>query len=437
MKKIFEKYNHQNSLILISLYPKKGEIYSAGTSGVASYVKNVARNMNRKVVLLADYEKKPEVYEEHNVLVYRCFKNNSPYMWVSLLRTLFSFLEIKSILLQLDFAVYGHPLTTSLAIPFLGLIKIFGYKVSVTMHHVVLNVFKLKGHVGLGDGIKDKIKGYLYNGIFHAFYFFLGLVTSQIIVLEDVLKEKLSKLIPDKKIVTISHGVDTQLKPIAKKYARKKLNINQRDYVIVFFGFVNWFKGADCFVDAFKNVKQMLGNNTKIIIAGGESPTLKDREYYQIYYSEVVKMAKSSGRIEITGYVPQNMISTYFSAADLIVLPYRSLMTASGVLSLVFSYKKAFIISNEISDMFRSADFQYAMDKSGLKISDLVFRLEGKSALIKSENVLKNGIKKQMISMAEIMSELRSYKNMAKKYEQVLSPSFSFAQQQLSLNKER
>jgi len=421
MRQYIQKYDRPDNLIIISLYPKRGELYSAGTSGVASYTKNIAKNMNRNIIVLADYEEKKEMYEEGKILVYRCFQRNTPKMWIEIIKALLKFSSIKTVLVQLDFAIYGSTLTTSLVLPLLAVLKLFGYQVSVTMHHVVLDAFKLKGHVGIKEGIIGQIKGWLYNILFHGFYFLLGTFTHQVIVLEEVLKTHLSKVIASRKITTISHGVDTHLHPISKLEARKKLKISKNEYVILFFGFINWFKGADCFVDAYKDTEYCLGRKARFIIAGGESPTLKDRKYYQEYFNHVITNVKAAKQFEITGYVPQKKIAQYFSAADLVVLPYRTLMTASGVLSLVFSYRKPFIISDELGKMFQSPDFKYALKKTGLHLSDVVFKLNHRSALVSSENVLKNGIKKKMSQMAGIMSELRSYENTAGLYEKALS----------------
>ncbi|PIP32210.1 hypothetical protein COX23_06010, partial [Candidatus Gottesmanbacteria bacterium CG23_combo_of_CG06-09_8_20_14_all_37_19] len=229
--------------------------------------------------------------------------------------------------------------------------------------------FKLKGHVGLGDGILDTLKGFVYNVIFHLFYFFLGLLAKQIIVLEEVLKNKLSRLTSENKIITISHGVDDKLQSISKDIARKRLGIGKREYAVLFFGFINWFKGADCFVDSYKTTGKFLGRKARFILAGGKSPTMKDKPFYQKFYKEVTDNIKTSKRIEMTGYVPQNKIASYFSACDLVVLPYRHLMTASGVLSLVFSYRKPFIVSENLGEMFQSPDLSEAMKYAGLKTS--------------------------------------------------------------------
>ena len=89
----------------------------------------------------------------------------------------------------------------------------------------------------------------------------------------------------------------------------------------------------------------------------------------------------------------QDQIANYFAAADLVVLPYRAFMCASGVMSLVFSYTKPFIISEQLTPMLASSDFQQALDKTGLKAKDISFTLDNKSLLAVTEKVLENGFK--------------------------------------------
>ncbi len=405
---------------MVSPYPKKDELYSAGTSGVASYAKNIASHMTGDVVVLADYEKKPEIYEEGNVLVVRCFKRNNPRMWMDILKTLQKIKSTKKILIQYDFAVYGNVLTTFTVLPFLSLLKILGYQTSVVVHHVVVDVFKLQGHLGLRDTISDKMKGKLFNQFFHIFYKILGMLADNIIVLEEALKKMLGKMISSEKVFAVPHGVDIDMIPQVKTNARKALGFGDNEYVVMFFGYVNWFKGADFFVDAFSDVKNMLGKKVRFVLAGGESPTMKNRGYYQDYFSEILRKIYSSHNIEMTGYIPQNQIASYFAAADLVILPYRNFMTASGVLSLIFSYKKPFIISEELKGMFESEDFIDALSRSGLNIEDVVFQLNKKSCIMITEKVLKNGLKEKMIHMAELIREKRAYENTALKYANIM-----------------
>ncbi len=420
MKKLILKYNHQDTLLMISLYPKKRELYSPGTSGVASYAKNITTHLKRKVVVLADFRDKEELYEENGVLVIRCFRKNTPLMWVNIFKNILKFSAVRNVLIQFDFAVYGGPLTTSTILFLLSVLRVLGYEVSVVMHHVVLDVFKLKGHLGLGNAILDKIKGYAYNIFFHLFYKIIGHLTSKIIVLEDALKNKLVSVISKDKLVTIPHGVDTEIEAKTKESARQLLGIGRDEYVVLFFGFVNWFKGADFFVEAFKDVEKVLGKKARFIIAGGESPTMSSRQFYRNYFDEVNKKIEESKEIDITGYIPQRKIPVYFSSADLIVLPYRHFMTASGVLSLVFSYRKPFIISDEFKEMFHSSDFQEALAISGLNQGDVMFKLNKNSCVEAAKNVLVNGLKDKMVDMTGYLREKRAYQKTAILFDKTL-----------------
>lgn len=423
MKRLIQTYNHQDTLLMVSLYPKKGELYSSGTSGLASYAKNIVTHMNHRIVVLADrHGKKDEIYEEKGVLVLRCFERNNPLLWFQILKKLFLFPAARSILIQFDFAVYGGNLPTFSIVFFLGILRFMGKQVSIVMHHVVLDAFKLKGHIGLKDNFAGLIKGSLYNAIFQLFYRLSCHLSDKTVVLEEALRQNLGKIVDKDKIVTIPHGVDTEIQNLEKEESRKKLKIGKDEYVVMFFGYINWFKGADFFVEAFGNVEKVLNKNTRFILAGGESPTMIDRPHYRDYYGKIIDSAGKSHKVEITGYIPQKDLAAYFSAADIIVLPYRHFMTASGVLSLVFSYRKPFIISEELKSMFDSEDFRDALSSSGLKISDMVFELDHKSCLSTAENVLVNGLKAKMTRMAGIIREKRSYRNTAMIYDNIISP---------------
>lgn len=427
---IIKRYNNPDTLVVVSPYPKRGETYSTGKTGVASYTKNVVKHMGRRVIVLAEIETEPESYIEDHILVIRCFRKGNADMWLQLLKALRIFPEAKTILTQYDFALYGNPLVSSLGLMFLGFLKIHGYRVFVTLHGIVDDVMKLKGHVGLGSGPKDQFIGNIYTYLFHTFYRVLSIVSSRIIVLEESLKQKLITIAPWVSASAIPHGVDTNLKPIKSTLAKRKLGIPTRDHVIIFFGYINWFKGADIFARTFSRVGKLLGKRVHVIIAGGESPTLKDRHYYQDFFRQVRLEVQNSKHITLTGYVPQREIATYFSAADLIVFPYRHYMMASGVLSLAFSYRRPFIISRPLAEMFHSDDFEKQLNASGLKIGDITFDLYPKNIIDMTRDVLINGRKTKLEDMAANLRIGRSYLKIARLYENLLfAPALSISGQ--------
>lgn len=411
------KYDALDTLVVISLYPKKGEIYSPGTTGVASYAKNLIRSMNRKVIVLADYDKKSIIYQEDNTLVIRCFSKNTTRMWLDIWNYLKQLKQAKTVLVQLDFSMYGRMLVTGMILPFLAIAKLWGYKVSVVSHHVVLDASKLSGHLGLGQSFIDKIKSTTYSWSFFWFYKMLGWVSESIFVLEETLRSQLDGAVAKDKIIAAPHAVDTTLTKIAKKEARKKLGISQDELVVMFFGFLNWFKGADLFADYFSQTEKLLGKKARFIMAGGASSTLREKSYYQHYLNSIENTIADSKQMEITGYIPQEKIAWYFSAADLVVFPYRYFMCASGVLSLVFSYQKPFIVSDKIGHMFEASDFKQAIKQANLHKQDLTFALNQKDCLQLTEKVLQNGLKAKMRHMAGAMRDNRSFYKTAALYE--------------------
>lgn len=420
--KTMSLFNKSGSVFLISPYPNKGEIYSPGKTGVAAYAKNMVKHLGKKVIVMADYEKRPQSYKEGNSFVLRCFKINTLKIWINIYKKMRLFPNVKEILIHLDFGMYGL-LPTMLSLVFFFFLKLAHYRVYVVNHHVVSDIGRLSGHVGLGKGPLSFLKKCTYNGFFHLFYFALGIVSEKIIVLEEPLQSKMERFVKKGKTVTVPFHVDTNLKPMDKWKARKKLGYGKNEYVVMFFGFVNWFKGADIFAESFANTETILGKKSRFVIAGGKSSTMNNKKYYRDYFNKVTTTVENSKRVEITGYIPQKDIKTYFSACDLVVFPYREFMCASAVLSLVFSYKKVFAISKELMPMFQSDDFTEALSKTGLNIHDITFDLTKESIIDRVTNILKNGTKKKVIGLTEIMQEKRSFKNNVVNYHLLLKQS--------------
>jgi len=430
MKKNNSLYNKPDTLGIVSLYPKKGELYSTGTSGVASFAKNTATHASKQIVVFAEYTDKPCTYTEKNVLIVRCFKKGSPFMWLQILKTIRKTPLIKNLLFQFDFALYGGIVTSSLFLPFLAILKCLNYKTNVQIHSAVDNVFKLHGHIGLNRNILGTAKGHVLNFIFKTFYLLLGVLTTQVIVAEEVLKTKLKLTVAEEKIVVIPHGVDTELKPIDKNKAKELLGIDPKEQVVIFFGFINWFKGADLFVKAYKDVSALLGKKVRFIIAGGESATLKNQPYYKEYFADTIYSIEESKHVSMTGFVPQDKIHLYFSAADLVVFPYRYLFCASGVLSLVFSYGKPFIVSKALSEIFRGQDMKAIFESVDLRIKDVSFALNKKSCLKTTETVLRNGLKKKMILVTEMVRATRNWDKTSDLYmNAIFAPSVNLGKQ--------
>ena len=124
---------------------------------------------------------------------------------------------------------------------------------------------------------------------------------------------------------------------IPKQEARLKLNLKQDDRVILFFGLIRKYKGLDLLIEAFSLLKANPHN--KLLIAG---------EFYedkQPYFDLISKYKLEEQIILLNQFIPNDDVKYYFSAADIVALPYRS-ATQSGVTQVSFHFEVPTLVTN-------------------------------------------------------------------------------------------
>ena len=124
--------------------------------------------------------------------------------------------------------------------------------------------------------------------------------------------------------------------------ARAKLSINPDKRVMLFFGFVREYKGLKHLLNAVGILK------SKYFTEEGSMPVLYvvgDFDGNKDEYLARVEELKITDDIEIIdGYVPDKEVEKYFSAADLVVLPYES-ATQSGIVQIAYGFEKPVIVT--------------------------------------------------------------------------------------------
>lgn len=421
-KTVFEQYNSKDSLLVISAYPKKGEIYSKGVCAVSSFAKNTIlklrnENPNRKIVVLTIDVNKDKSYVEDDVLVIRCFKRNSPLSFISLLKEIFRFNKVKDVMIEFEFASFGDTLTTSLVAPFVFGMFLLRKNILLVIHQVLFDIRDLSGHIGIKP---NNLKLNILNFGLKWFYSLLTLGAKKIVVLEEEFKKRLSKVTNLQKIHVISHGVDTYIKSVDRLKARKRFGIKNDEFVILYFGYLTWYKGVDFLISALKNKKYINGKKIKLVIAGGASFTQERKIHYQRFIAKVDKLIKSSSNVIATGFVKEEDISPIFELSDLVVLPYRTFMSSSGPLSLAISYKKPFLISKSLLGLTKSTDIKKALGEANLRKSDIVFELSKESITKSIALAMQPNISQKMLLFSKILNRERSFENLAKYYENIL-----------------
>jgi len=156
-------------------------------------------------------------------------------------------------------------------------------------------------------------------------------------------KENLSNLynIPKDKISIIPHGIleVVSIKDISKKEAREHLKIPQNKRVILHFGNIRNYKGLDVLLESLKFIREEIED--VILITAG-----KPWENWEKYEKIIRNDSISDIIIKKLDFIPPSEVEYYFSAADVVVLPYKYFDSQSGVGALALPFKKPLIVTN-------------------------------------------------------------------------------------------
>lgn len=143
----------------------------------------------------------------------------------------------------------------------------------------------------------------------------------------------LSRIVSQSVVIRGFHPTYENLQGVkfSRKAARQKLNISGN--VLLFFGFVRPYKGLIHLLAAMPMIVEKLGRDLLLMIVG------ECWEDEQQYSEKIQELGIEKYILRINRYVPNEQISLYFSAADLVVIPYSS-ATGSGILQLAFGCGK-------------------------------------------------------------------------------------------------
>lgn len=157
------------------------------------------------------------------------------------------------------------------------------------------------------------------------------------IVQSDAVERDFLSLFPDKKFINTPHPVYTIFgNIISKDEAKKYLNITD-EKVILFFGYIRAYKGLDILIDAMPEILKQI--KLKLVVVG-EAYENDDK-----YKKQIEKLGLSNNIILNTDYVPNDEVGKYFSAADVVVLPYKS-ATQSGIVQIAYNFDKPVIATD-------------------------------------------------------------------------------------------
>ena len=148
--------------------------------------------------------------------------------------------------------------------------------------------------------------------------------------------------------------------------ARKKLNLNPHDKIILFFGLIRHYKGLDILLEALA-APEIKNQGVKLLIAG---------EFYddKNFYLQLIKKLKLQDHVIVHDkFIPNDEVRDYFCASNLVAQTYRN-ATNSGVTTVGYFYEKPMLVTNVggLSEIVPNEVCGYVVENNCALISEKV-----------------------------------------------------------------
>ncbi|MCF8448280.1 MAG: glycosyltransferase [Taibaiella sp.] len=169
--------------------------------------------------------------------------------------------------------------------------------------------------------------------------YFIKAVDAFVTMSRDVLKDVAT--FTTKPAYYTPHPIyDSYLEAVSKQDACRKLELDPAKKYILFFGFIREYKGLDWLLEAMAD-KRIVAAGIELIAAG---------EYYnkdvEAANNSIIATHNLQSRVHLTtDFIPNSEVRFYFSAADLVVQPYKH-ATQSGITQIAFHFEKPMVVTN-------------------------------------------------------------------------------------------
>ncbi len=158
---------------------------------------------------------------------------------------------------------------------------------------------------------------------------------------------------PDDRITVIGHGIEQPLM-MSRSGAKEILGFEGKK-VILNFGYIHPKKGIEYLIRAMGDVSRT-HPDTILVIAGGPhvSHTADPHEFHQYLQklTHTINEVDAERSVVLRAeYIPDDLISLYFSSADIVALPYIEQFGTSGVLARAMAAGRA-VIATRVNPFF-------------------------------------------------------------------------------------
>lgn len=156
------------------------------------------------------------------------------------------------------------------------------------------------------------------------------------LAMTESVKNDLLSFDPNAKVILRPHPLYNHFgTKLNKKQAQEKLGLDPTKKTILFFGIIRDYKGLDNLIKAFG----LLDESYQLVIAGEAYGSFKK------YEDEIALVANKQNIKTFIEYIDDDRVTDFFSAADVVVLPYRT-ATQSGITAISYHFNVPVIATN-------------------------------------------------------------------------------------------
>lgn len=206
------------------------------------------------------------------------------------------------------------------------------------------------------------------------------------IAMSESVREDCLKFLPAKRHDAVSFNphplYDNFGEAVSKAEARTFLHLPQNKTILLFFGFIRDYKGLDLLMKAYQKAYK---EDLLLVVAG---------EFYNngAQYAELEKDLHLEGTIEWrTDFIPDDKVRYYFSAADLIVQPYKT-ATQSGVTQIAYHFERPMLVTNVggLAEIVPNGKVGYVCNVNEVSVAQAISDFASMDAKQREEQFRKN-----------------------------------------------
>ncbi len=204
------------------------------------------------------------------------------------------------------------------------------------------------------------------------------------VTLSEEVKKDLEIFVKEPKCKVLPHPVYSRFgEKVSKEEALSKLKLTEYKYIL-FFGFIRDYKGLDVLIEALTFIRGKI--NIKLIVAG---------EFYddEKKYTELIERLNLQDDVVLySDFISAEEVKYFFSAADVVILPYKN-ATQSGIVQIAVNFGKPVIATSAggLGEVIKNNETGYIVEPENPgQLADAIIRFYVEN----KENEFANNISK-------------------------------------------